>query len=110
MDTHAARVAAGIRGVHLRNGVGAERRHDRSRRSAFAVDHVLAVNLKRVRDDDAAFKEATRRSSRRKYSVGESPAAPCCRRASATPWASFEPTVAGMSKAVGAFVRSSLPL
>ena len=74
------------------------------------VDHVLAVNLKRVRDDDAAFKEATRRSSRRKYSAGESPAAPCCRRASATPWASFEPTVAGMSKAVGAFVRSSLPL
>ena len=49
------------------------------------VDHVLAVNLERVRDDFAAFKEAIRRSSHRKYSANESPAAPCYRRASFAP-------------------------
>ena len=94
VDAHAARVAAGMRTVE---GIAASVLAATADMPAAAAvpsraDHVLAINLKRVRDDDAALKEATRRSSRRKYSAGESP---CLEF-------HIGPTGAGKSKAVSA--------
>ena len=56
------------------------------------ADTVLTINLQRVRDDQAALKEAARRSSRRKYEPGESPVLEF----------HIGPTGAGKSKAVTA--------
>lgn len=99
VDAHAARVAAGMRTVE---GIAASVLAANADMPAAAAvpsraDHVLAINLKRVRDDDAALKEATRRSSRRKYSAGESP---CLEF-------HIGPTGAGKSKAVGAKYASA---
>jgi hypothetical protein len=75
VDAHAARVAAGVATVEGAAAAVLAANADLPAAPTVRTraDTVLEINLKRVRDDHAALKEAARRRLRRKYYRGEKP-------------------------------------